>query len=158
MRDAVPVLDHARIIAPLARAARQGDDAGMPFRSLDFVYTPSQDVPGDVRYFVDVLGAELDFAIEAMGTKVAMVRLAPGTPAILLTDHLEGDRPVLVYRVDRLQDALAELEGRGWVRESTLELPPGPACSFRTPGGHRIAIYESSRPGVVDSFAGRRDF
>lgn len=130
----------------------------MPFQSLDFIYTPSQDVPGDVRYFVDVLGGELVFAIEAMGTRVAMIRLAPGAPAILLTDHLDGDRPVLVYRVARLQDALAELEGRGWAREATLELPPGPACSFRTPGGHRIAIYEASRPGVVGSFAGRRDF
>ena len=130
----------------------------MTLRSLDYLYTPSLDVPADARYFVEVLGAELVFAIEAMGTKVAMLRLGESGPAILLTDHLEGDRPVLVYRVDRLAAALSELEKRGWAREGTLELPPGPACSFRTPGGHRIAVYEASRPGVVESFAGRRDF
>ncbi len=158
MRDAVAVFDHARIIAPLARAPAQGDDPAMPFRSLDYIYTPSRDVAGDSRYFIDVLGGELGFAIEAMETRVALIRLAAGAPAILLTDHLEGDRPVLVYRVDHLGDALAELEERGWVRDGTLELPPGPACSFRTPGGQRIAIYEASRSGVVDSFAGRRDF
>jgi hypothetical protein len=127
-------------------------------RGLDFLYTPSADVAADVRYFTEVLGGALVFAIEAMGTKVAMIRLGETAPAILLTDHLDGDRPILVYRVDRLADALATLEARGWTRERTLELPPGPACSFRTPGGHRIAVYEATRPGVVESFAGRRDF
>jgi len=115
-------------------------------------------VAADVRYFTEVLGSELVFAIEAMGTKVAMIRLGESAPAILLTDHLEGDRPILVYRVDRLADALIALEARGWTRERTLELPPGPACSFRTPSGHRIAVYEATRPEVVESFAGRRDF
>jgi len=127
-------------------------------RGLDFLYTPSADMAADVRYFTEVPGGELVFAIEAMGTKVAMIRLGEAAPAILLTDHLEGDRPILVYRVDRLADSLAALEAQGWTRERTLELPPGPACSFRTPGGHRIAIYEATRPEVVASFAGRRDF
>jgi hypothetical protein len=128
------------------------------FRALDFLYTPSRDVPADARYFTEVLGGELVFAIEAMGTKVAMIRLGADAPAILLTDHLDGDGPILVYQVDRLADALAELEARGWTRERMLELPPGPACSFRTPGGHRIAVYEAKRPEVIESFAGRRDF
>ena len=129
----------------------------MPLLSLDYLYTPSQDVAADAAYFVDVLGGDLVFAIEAMDTRVAMVRLGAG-PAILLTDHLDGDRPVMVYRVANLEAAGEELEGRGWRRGHMLELPPGPACSFQAPGGHRIAIYEASRPGVVDSFAGRRDF
>jgi hypothetical protein len=127
-------------------------------RGLDFLYTPSADVAADARYFTEILGGDLVFAIEAKGTKVAMIRLGEGAPAILLTDHLEGDRPILVYRVDRLADALATLETRGWTHKRTLELPLGPACSFRTPGGHRIAMYEATRPEVVESFAGRRDF
>ena len=130
----------------------------MILKSLDFLYTPSQDVAADVRYFTDVLGAELAFAIEAMGTKVAMIRLGEGAPAVLLTDHLDGERPILVYRVDALDETLKDLESRGWKRERTIELPPGPACSFRTPSGQRIAVYEASRPGVVGSFIGRRDF
>ena len=128
------------------------------FGQLDFLYTPSADVVADTRYFSEVLGAEVVFAIEAMGTKVAMVRLSGEGPAILLTDHLDGDRPILVYRVESLADAVAALEGRGWPRGRLLELPPGPACSFETPGGHRLAVYELSRPVVLESFAGRRDF
>jgi len=128
------------------------------FGQLDFLYTPSADVAADSRYFRDVLGAEIVFAIEATGTKVAMVRLGSEGPAILLTDHLEGDRPILVYRVENLAEAVAALEARGWPRGRLLELPPGPACSFETPGGHRIALYELSRPIVLESFAGRRDF
>jgi hypothetical protein len=129
-----------------------------PLRGLDFLYTPSRDVAADVRYFVDVLGGELVFAIEAMGTRVAMIRMGEASPAVLLTDHLDGDRPILVYRVDDLAVAIATLEGRGLSREGTIELPPGPACSFTTSGGHRLAIYEATRPQVVESFAGRRDF
>ena len=129
-----------------------------PLRSLDFLYTPSRHVSADVRYFVDVLGGELVFAIEAMGTRVAMIGLGHGSPSVILTDHLDGDRPFLVYRVDSLSEALADLEAQGWTRTGTIELPPGPACAFETPGGHRIAVYEATRPQVVESFKGRRDF
>ena len=48
--------------------------------------------------------------LESMGTKVAMIRLGGEGPAILLTDHLAGDRPILVYRVESLADAVAALE------------------------------------------------
>ena len=65
---------------------------------------------------------------------------------------------MLVYRVDDLEAALAEVEGRGWIRGRTIEIPQGPVCSFSAPGGQRIAIYELTRPGVEASFAGRRDF
>jgi hypothetical protein len=34
----------------------------------------------------------------------------------------------------------------------------GPCCSFTTPGGHRIALYELTRPEVPKQFEGRRDF
>jgi hypothetical protein len=37
-------------------------------------------------------------------------------------------------------------------------IPHGPCCSFQTPGGHRIAIYELTRRQVAAHFAGRRDF
>lgn len=129
-----------------------------PFGQLDFVYMPSRDVAADVRHFTEILGAELVFAIDAMGTRVAMVSLSESPPRLLLTDHLDGDQPILVYAVPDLDDALAALKKRGWKRERMLELPMGPACSFHAPGGQRIALYEPSRPQVVESFAGRRDF
>jgi hypothetical protein len=75
-----------------------------------------------------------------------------------LADHLEGEQPILVYRVAALDDAMRELEGRGWTREPSFGIPHGPCCSFSTPGGHRLAIYELTRPEVPARFAGRRDF
>ena len=125
---------------------------------LDYLYVPSADVAKDLAYFTDVLGGELAFAVEGMGAKVAMVRLSQGPPHILLTDHLNGDRPILIYRVDDLKAAIRDLKARGWKKAQTLEIPMGPCCSFTTPGGHRIAAYELSRPQVLTHFLGRRDF
>jgi hypothetical protein len=130
----------------------------VPFEQLDFVYMPSRDVEADVRYFTDVLGARLTFAVDGMGTRVAMVELSANPPRILLAGHLEGDRPVLVYRVQDIDVAMDDLESRGWERGHTLEIPQGPICSFTTPGGHRLAIYQLTRPEVGEHFEGRRDF
>jgi hypothetical protein len=47
-----------------------------------------------------------------MGTRVAAVQLTEGPPLVLLADHLQGDRPILVYRVADLDAALVELAGR----------------------------------------------
>ena len=129
----------------------------MTLGRLDYLYTPSTDVAADLRYLVDVLGGEEVFAIEDGGIQVAMVRFGDA-PAILLTDHLEGDRPIHVFAVDDLDAAGRELGARGWAPERSVELPPGPAMTFRTPGGLRIAIYEPTRPFVVESFGKRRDF
>jgi hypothetical protein len=127
-------------------------------QSLDFLYMPSRDVAADLEYFTEVLGGRVAFAIEGMGTRVAAVELTEGPPRVLLADHLEGESPILVYRVADLRAALAELESRGWERGPTLEIPQGPCCSFHTPGGHRIALYELTRPEVGGHFDGRRDF
>ena len=128
------------------------------FESLDYVYMPSRDVPGDMAYFTDVLGGRLVFAIDAMGTRVAMVELTDGPPHLVLAGHLEGERPILVYRVADLAAAGGALEARGWTPDHALEIPQGPVRTYVTDGGHRIGIYELTRPGVIEGFAGRRDF
>ena len=128
------------------------------FEQLDYVYAPSRDVAADVTYYTEVLGGHLVFAIDAMGTRVAMIELTDAPPRILLAGHLEGDQPILVYRVADLEDAIRELEARGWRRGHTLEIPQGPVCSFETPSGRRLAIYERVRPQVEAGFTGRRDF
>jgi hypothetical protein len=134
------------------------DQPAAPFQQLDFVYTPSRDVAADLRYFTDVLGGRVVFAVQGMGARVAAVALTPGPPLVLLADHVEGERPILVYRVADLEAALAQLQSRGWRRQQTLEIPHGPCCSFRGPGGHRIALYQLTRPEVAAHFDGRRDF
>ena len=129
------------------------------FEHLDYVYMPSRDVAADVTYFTEVLGGRLIFAIDGMGTRVAMVALTEESPRVLLAGHLDGDRPVLVYRVDDLTSAMSDLKSRGWTAGHTLEIPQGPVCSFTAPGGQRLAIYQLTRPGVEEAtFVGRRDF
>jgi|SRR5438445_8217417 len=136
--------------------ARRADK--LPFLSLDYLYTPSRDVAKDVKFFTEVLGGRLIFAIDAMGTRVAKVELAAGPPHILLTDHLEGDRPIHVYRVADLDKAVARLKTNGWKKGRGVELPVGPAFTFTSGGGHRIALYEAARSFVEKSFEGRLDF
>ena len=126
--------------------------------SLDFVYLPSRDVAADVAHFTDGLGGELVFAIEAFGTRVAMVRLAPDPPAVLLAGHLEGDEPILVYRVESLDDAVEQLAGRGVEIGAHFGIPHGPGVELVNPGPQRVALYELTRPGAPDRLAGRRDF
>jgi pimeloyl-ACP methyl ester carboxylesterase len=129
-----------------------------PFESLDFVYMPSPDVAADRDFLVDVLGGRPIFAVEGMGTRVAMVALADGPPRVLVAGHLDGERPVLVYRVPDLSQAERALEGRGWKAEHRLEIPHGPVTTFGLPGGQRLAIYEARRPDAESFFAGRHDF
>lgn len=136
--------------------AKPGPDVA--FESLDFIYHPSRDVKRDVQFFTDVLGGRLRFAVEGMGARVAGIELAPLSPLFLLADHVEGDAPILVYRVKNLARAMNTLEHRGWKRQETFEIPHGPICSFRAPGGQRIAIYQVTRPEAATHFDGRRDF
>jgi hypothetical protein len=128
------------------------------FESLDFVYMPSRDPAADVRHFEQAFGAEIVFTIERFGTRVAMVRLGVDSPALLFAAHLEGERPILVYRVDDLDSAAAQLRERGCAVSEEFGIPPGPIRSVDTPGGNRAAIYEETRPERMKSIAGRRDF
>ena len=57
-----------------------------------------------------------------MGTVVACVALAGEGPAILLSGHLEGDVPVLVYRVADHRATVARPEAAGTF-EGTIDEP-----------------------------------
>jgi hypothetical protein len=133
-------------------------EAPLPFESLDFLYMPAADVAAEIDHFTRVLGGTVVWAIEAFGARVAMVRLAAGPPDILLADHLDGERAVLVHRVASLDRAVAELKARGWEEQPRFDIPHGPCIEFATPAGHRLAIYEPTRPEVPERFPGRRDF
>lgn len=128
------------------------------FNRLDFVYLPSRDVAADLKHFARGLGAEVVFAIEAFGTRVAMVRLAPDPPPLLFAGHLHGDQPVLVYRVDDLHRAVAELRDRRVELGLEFEIPHGRGVEVTNPGPQRVALYERTRPEADERLAGRRDF
>jgi len=128
------------------------------FDRLDFVYLPSQDVAADMMHFTRQLGAELVFAIEAFGTRVAMLRLDPNPPALLLAGHLDGDQPVLVYRVTELERTIAALREREVELGARFEIPHGPGAELTNPGPQRIVIYQLTRPEANERLFGRRDF
>jgi hypothetical protein len=127
------------------------------FDRLDFIYWPSRDVAADVEHFTRRLGAELVFAIEAFGTRVAMVRLAPEPPPLLFAGHLQGDQPVLVYRVENLDHAVAQLRDRQVDLGVGFEIPHGRGAEITNPGPQRLALYERTRPDADRRLAGRRD-
>jgi hypothetical protein len=128
------------------------------FESLDFLYMPSRDAARDVTYFTESLGGTLVFAIEAFETRVAMVDLTGNPPVVLLAEHLEGDQPVLVYRVEDLEQAIGELETRGVNLAARVGIPHGPGAELALAGPQRIALYELTRPEVPERLVGRRDF
>jgi hypothetical protein len=76
----------------------------------------------------------------------------------LLAGHLAGERPVLVFRVASLDAAAAELEAAGADVSEEFGIPHGPIREINAPGGHRLAIYELTRPERAESLVGRRDF
>jgi hypothetical protein len=125
--------------------------------SLDFVYVPTEDVDASARRYVDELGAQLVWKVRGMGTVVACLRVSASGPAILLSGHLEGETPILIYRVGDYDAAVARLRAEGADDLHEVEIPHGPCATFRAPGGQRLAVYELTRPGVDEHFAGRID-
>lgn len=125
------------------------------FRSLDFIYAPTRNADEELRFCTKILGGEAVFSIRGFGTRVAAVRFGEG-PLLLLAEHLEGERPILIFRVDNFAEAHEALKKRG-VKGEQLEIPHGPCFSFSTSGGQRLAIYELTRPEVNTHFAGRFD-
>jgi hypothetical protein len=126
------------------------------FLSLDFVYTPTRDIDAAIAQHIDAFGAELEWKVRGMGTVVACLCVAESGPRILLSEHLDGTAPILVYRVSDYAMAVARLRGAG-IDVHELEIPHGPCASFGTSNGQRFAVYELVRPEAMTHFDGRFD-
>jgi hypothetical protein len=126
------------------------------FQSLDFVYVPARDVDAAANRYVEQLGAELVWKVRGMGTVVACLRTSDAGPLILLSGHLEGTDPILIYRVPDYAAAVSGLRAAG-IDLRELEIPHGPCASFQAEGGQRLAVYELTRPQVAEHFVGRID-
>ena len=127
------------------------------FESLDFVYVPTRDVDAAAARHVAVLGAELLWKVRAMDTVVAALRVSGVGPQILLSGHLRGERPILVYRVADYRRCLESLRAAGLTEIDELEIPHGPCAALRLEDGQRYAIYELTRPDADQHFIGRFD-
>ena len=128
------------------------------FDELEFIYCPSSDVSAELAHYVQGLGAHVVYAIEAFGTRVAMVRLTVTGPKLLLAQHLHGEQPVLVYRVADLDAAEVELARRGVGLSPRFGFPDGDATELDVPGPQRIAVYQRTRPERAAQLEGRIDF
>ena len=127
------------------------------FLSLDFVYVPTADVDSTARHYVEVFQAELRWKVRGMGTVVACLVVPGSGPAILLSGHLDGDVPVLVYRVADYRSTVDGLRAAGVEEIHELEIPHGPCAALRAAGGQRYAVYELVRPEAAGHFDGRMD-
>jgi hypothetical protein len=92
-----------------------------------------------------------------MDTTVAALRLSRDGPQILLSGHLTGEQPILVYRVSDYHAAVEALRAEGLSEIDELEIPHGPCAAFRLEGGQRYAVYQRTRPEADEHFAGRID-
>src|SRR5215204_2304283 len=122
---------------------------------LDFVYCPSNDAAADLAHWTEGLGAAAVFAVERFETRVACVEPGDG-PAVLFAEHLEGDRPVLLYRVDDLAGATAALHAHGVEVGEPFEFPFGEGAELHNPGPQRVAVYERTKAARGASLRGRR--
>jgi hypothetical protein len=120
--------------SPKAYRSRSRRSAANPPPRRDHRAGPSEGRPSsaqprrgaDLAFYRDVLGARVVFAIEAMGTRVAEVSLAPEGPRLVLSGHLAGHAQVLLHRGDDLEATLADLSEL--VVEARVERPLGPAA------------------------------
>ena len=138
------------------RSPGAGGDAP-PFLSLDFLYVPTPDVDTAARWYVEVLGAHLEWKVRAIGTVVAELRVSDAGPLVLLSQHLQGPAPILVYRVADHDATVADLQSRGLDPIEQLEIPHGPCTTFRAEGGQPLAVYQLARPEADAHFRGRID-
>jgi predicted enzyme related to lactoylglutathione lyase len=130
----------------------------MMFRSLDFLYVPAPDIEASVNFYTKVLGGELLWKMHAYGVWVACIALSKAeVPHVLLADHIQKNDVMLIYQVESLENAIAQLKSKGWKEENRIEIPPGPCCTFRDPAGNALVIYENKRPHIMQEFKGKID-
>lgn len=126
-----------------------------PFAELAYLYVGTRDVAGDLAYYRDVLGAVVVWDFARFGARVAAVRLAPG-PLYVLADHRPAPSCMPIFAVADLRAAARELTARGWRPDAgPFELPDGPCYTFSDRSGNQLALLEQTRPGALESAAGR---
>jgi hypothetical protein len=122
--------------------------------SLDYIYLPTADAGGEVLRQVKTMGAELAWKARAIRTTVACLGAGEPGPAVLLSGHLHGTGPILVYQVPGYAGPIARLRQEN-VAVCELEIPHGPCATFTIGTGQRYAVYQLIRPGAVHQLDGR---
>jgi predicted enzyme related to lactoylglutathione lyase len=117
---------------------------------LVYLYVGSKNVPADLAFYRNQLGAEVVWHHRAMGTEVAAVRLGDG-PLVLLADHRDPGTVLPIWTVEDLDAAADTLKASGWTGRTTrVEVPDGPCLLLRDPSGNEIGLLHQVRPRVMD--------
>jgi predicted enzyme related to lactoylglutathione lyase len=121
----------------------------LQFRRLKYLYMGTSNVQKDVDYYTNVLGAKKIWDVSSFGTRVAAFQLGEG-PILLLADHRPAPSCILIFQVDNLRAASAELRKKGWAPlGERFEVPEGPCYRFNDPSGNPFALLEITRPDVL---------
>jgi catechol 2,3-dioxygenase-like lactoylglutathione lyase family enzyme len=122
-----------------------------PRGRLTYLYVGTDDTRRDLRWYVDVMGAEEVWSHAAFGARVAAVRLWERGPLLLLADHRPKGSVLPVYAVASLDEEEALLRTRGWAPAGPrFGIPDGDCYLFHDPAGNELAMYEDTRPGGLE--------
>jgi catechol 2,3-dioxygenase-like lactoylglutathione lyase family enzyme len=121
---------------------------------LAYLYVGTPDVDIAAAFYVRSLGAEVVWAFDRFGARVAALRIGEG-PLLLLADHRPAGECRLLYRVDDITAAVDELRRAGATNFTEIGVPPGPCVIADDPVGNPIGVIEETRAGRME--AGFRD-
>lgn len=125
--------------------------SAMTLGRLEYLYVGSKEVARDLEHYTKVLGAEVVWDFSEFGTRVAGLRLFREGPMVLLAGHRHAPSVLPVFAVPDLDAAERDLRSRGWEPEGErFGIPDGDCYLFKDPSGNEFAIYEDSRPHVLE--------
>jgi catechol 2,3-dioxygenase-like lactoylglutathione lyase family enzyme len=117
---------------------------------LAYLYLGTPDVRRAAAFYVSALGAEVVWAFDRFGARVAALRIGDG-PLLLLADHRPAGECRLLYRVDDISAAVAELRAAGATDLVEIGVPPGPCVICDDAAGNPIGVIEETRPGRMEA-------
>jgi predicted enzyme related to lactoylglutathione lyase len=129
-----------------------------PLGRLKYLYLGSSRFEADLAYYRDTLGAEVVWAFEKFGAKVAAFRAAEG-PLLILADHRPAPSCLPIFAVPDVEATAGELRARGWApARGPVEIPDGPCYVFQDPSGNEPAVFGELRPdALVGAYADPRN-
>jgi len=120
------------------------------FKRLAYIYTGTNNFSADYHFYKTILGVRLVWEFENFGAKVAAFDLC-GEPYLLIADHVPAPSKRLIYEVENITAATAELKSRGWKPDGEkFEVPDGPCINFKDESGNEYAIIQMTRPHVLE--------
>lgn len=122
----------------------------LPFKTLEYLYVGCNEFDADVRFYKDTIKAELLWAFNKFGSKVAAFKMAYG-PILLLADHKKAPSIEPIFSVDNLETAVKSLKERGITKlDGPIDTPNGRAYSFKDPGGNQFSILQNENPEAME--------